>query len=201
MKKASIALFSMLVVLCANAQQAALFKPFKVDVSAGYAMPKGAGSKGGVLLVAEPKYAVLDQLSLGLRFELAVMARGYESTGSSSVSNDLEVKGSSSYLFTTDYYFSKNYSFRPFAGAGLGIYSLAAGTTANGGSISDEVATKFGQMVRLGFEAGHFRLGVEYNFIPDTELMNFSSSSTTKNISRNSYLGIKIGIVIGGGKR
>lgn len=199
MKKISIAFISLFAVACAGAQKAALFKPFKVDVSAGYAMPQGSGSKGGVVVVTEPKYAVLDQLALGIRFEFAVMARGY-GTGSSA-SKDLELKGSGSYLFTTDYYFSKSYSFRPFIGAGLGVYSLAAGTTANGGSISDDVDSKFGQMARVGFEAGHFRLGAEYNFVPDTELTNFLGSTTTKTISKNSYLGIKIGVVIGGGSK
>jgi outer membrane protein W len=200
MKKIPITLLSMLVVLCVDAQKRVQFKQFKVDLSLGYAMPQGSGSKGGALLAVEPKYEILDQLSVGMRIEIAAMARGYE-TASGSTSSDLEVKASGSYLLTGDYYITDNYSFRPFAGAGLGSYSLAAGSTANGGSVSSEVESKFGQMIRVGFEAGHFRLGIEYNFVPDTELTYFSGSSNIKSTSKNSYLGIKLGVVFGGGRK
>ncbi len=56
-----------------------IFKKFKVDVSVGYAAPQessgGGGFKSGALFAIEPKYAVLDELSVGLRLEAAVMAR------------------------------------------------------------------------------------------------------------------------------
>jgi hypothetical protein len=40
-------------------------------------------------------------------------------------------------------------------------------------------------MTRAGFEYGHLRLGVEYNFVGD----------------KMGYLGFKIGAVIGGGRK
>jgi outer membrane protein X len=51
----------------------------------GYAIPAGTGAKGGVLFAVEPKYAVIPNLSLGVRFEGAVMARfaGYDQKVSS----------------------------------------------------------------------------------------------------------------------
>ena len=45
-----------------------IFKKFKVDVSFGYAMPQesqGPGNKAGVLFAIEPKFAVIDELSVG----------------------------------------------------------------------------------------------------------------------------------------
>src|SRR5687767_15845445 len=58
----------------ANAQETS-FKPFKVDLAFGYAIPSGSGSKGGVLFAVEPKYALNDNITLGLRMEAAVTAR------------------------------------------------------------------------------------------------------------------------------
>src|SRR5258705_10719499 len=111
------------IVVSSNifAQHLPVIKPFKVDLSAGYAIPGGTGSKGGVLFAVEPKYAVISSLSVGLRMEAAVVARfgGYDQYGNPA---DISVKASGSYLATADYYFSDNYSFRPFAGAGAGIF-------------------------------------------------------------------------------
>src|SRR6476661_5325969 len=84
MKK--ISLFLCLTSLCfsamAQSKQSEL-KPFKVDVSLGYAIPAGTGAKGGVLFAVEPKYAVIPDLSVGVRFEGAVVARfgGYDQEG------------------------------------------------------------------------------------------------------------------------
>ena len=76
----------------------------------------------------------------------------------------------SSYLATGDYYFTNDY-FRPFVGAGVGLFKLAAASFDNGDGSPDDLvcsSTKFGGMVRAGFEMGHFRLGVEYNLIGNT---------------------------------
>ena len=175
-------------------------KPFKFDLSLGYAIPGGKGAKGGVLFAAEPKYAVIPSLAVGLRMEVAVVARG--TSNQEDNYSEYEVKASGSYVLTADYYFSDNYSFRPFAGAGGGIYTLAAASVSeydeevNGSSAK----TKFGGLVRAGFEARHFRFGVEYNFVPSTKFEDqygYENNITSK----NGYLGIKVGICIGGGPR
>src|SRR5436305_11519596 len=111
MRKLIFALAFIAIAVGVNAQSKA-YKPFKVDFATGYAIPGGSGAKGGVLFAIEPKYSINDNLTFGLRFEAAVMARA---------SNDLEtaeVKASGSYLATGDYYFNTN-KFRPFAGLGL----------------------------------------------------------------------------------
>src|SRR4051812_38796300 len=100
--------------LSAIAQDKSDLKPFKCDVSFGYAIPSGSGSKGGLLFVVEPKYSIMDsKLALGLRLEGTVVARfgGYDQDG---YPTDASVKFSSSYLATGDYYFTDNYKFRPF---------------------------------------------------------------------------------------
>ena len=170
----------------ANAQSTA-FKPFKVDIATGYAVPSGKGSKGGVVFAIEPKYAINDNITLGLRMEAAVTARGYVSADGQEFSGD--VKASGSYLATGDYYFNTN-KFRPFAGLGVGIFSLASASV---DMIDEEEAvvesgSKFGAAPRVGFEFGHFRTAVEYNLVGKTGKIN------------NNYLSLKLGFFIGGGR-
>lgn len=194
MKRVSLIILSLCAVVIVNAQE---FKPFKVDISTGYAIPSGKGAKGGVLFAIEPKYAVMDALSLGLRMEAAVMARGYDlnnTNGDASV----DVKAAASYVLTGDYYFSSN-TVRPFAGAGIGLFSLAAASAdeTNGGVATAK--SKFGGLLRVGAEISHFRVGIEYNLVGKTDLKD--ASNATIGSSKNSYIGIKIGGVIGGGRK
>lgn len=175
-------------------------KPFKVDVSLGYAIPGGSGSKGGVLFAVEPKYAVMSRLAVGLRMEAAVIARfgGYDAEG---YPNDVSVKAAGSYLATGDYYFSDNYSFRPFAGAGAGIFSLASAEI-NSTEEGVTAGNKFGGVVRAGIEVSHFRVGFEYNIVPKTTFSGFDNNGEPATLtSKNSYIGIKLGVCLGGGPR
>ena len=165
-----------------DANSTVTFKKFKVDVSLGYAIPQvsGPGTKAGVLFAIEPKYAVMNDLSVGIRMEGAVMAN-LSNDGSSG-----NAKANYSYLATADYYFSDK-RLRPFLGAGAGIFTFASvdlsGDSSNLNNIP--VSSKFGFMARGGIEYGHLRVGVEYNFVGD----------------KMSYLGLKIGVVIGGGRK
>lgn len=197
----AIVTLTSILSISTQAQEATALKPFKVDVSVGYAIPGGEGAKGGVLFAVEPKYAVIPNLAVGLRMEAAVVARfnGYDENGDAV---DASVKGSASYLATGDYYFTNNYSFRPFAGAGAGVFSIASvEVNATSGEISG--GSKFGGMVRAGFEASHFRFGLEYNIVPKTTFEGYDENGnlTSGLTSNNSYIGIKLGVCIGGGRK
>jgi outer membrane protein W len=187
MKKLITFAFALLIFQLVSAQDAQtnqrIFKKFKVDVSLGYAMPGesgGSGTKAGALFVIEPKYAVMDELAIGLRMEAAVMANVDVNGGKGSA------KANASYLATGDYYFS-NKKFRPFGGIGAGIFKNARLDISDETSSLDNIPvnSKFGFLARTGFEYGHLRIGVEYNFVPD----------------KMGYLGLKIGAVIGGGRK
>jgi hypothetical protein len=184
MKKVLFCASLLCAAILGNAQST-VFKPFKVDFATGYAIPGGSGSKGGVLFAIEPKYALNDNITVGIRFEGAVMARattvnGQEFTG--------DVKASGSYLATGDYYFNTN-KFRPFAGVGVGIYNNASGSFSSGTNTGTiEGGTVFGGAPRAGFEFGHFRMAVEYNLMGKSGTIN------------NNYLGIKLGFFAGGGR-
>jgi len=184
MKKILFSSLLMGTAFFGNAQEAT-FKPFKVDVAFGYAAPSGgSGTKGGVIFAIEPKYALNDMITLGLRMEGAVTAHATVDANGQDVTGD--AKASGSYLLTSDFYFSTS-KFRPFAGIGAGIYTNAAVDDINA---SDEVkqGSSFGVAPRVGFELGHFRTAIEYNVAGKTG--SFS----------NNYLGIKLGFFIGGGR-
>lgn len=165
-------------VIITNAQSELTFKPFKVDISAGYASSaEGSGNHGGFLFSVEPKYAVSDQFTLGVKAEIALAITGDENTGT--------VKGTGSYLATGDYYFNTN-ALRPFVGAGVGIFTHASADI--GSSEEIKGTTKFGYAPRLGIEVAHFRAAFEYNF-----------AGKAAGVSKN-YIGIKMGVLIGGGR-
>jgi outer membrane protein X len=175
-------LFTVVIALLSVLTQAQTFKPFKVDVAFGYAMPSGEGSKGGVLFALEPKYALNDNITLGLRLESALTGNGYEVNGETF---SADVKAMGSYLLTGDYYINTN-SFRPFVGAGAGLFSVASIKIedSEAGSAEASGGSKFGFAPRIGFEAGHFRVAGEYNVVGD----------------KSNYAGIKIGFFLGGGR-
>ncbi|GAB3977045.1 hypothetical protein GCM10028806_37790 [Spirosoma terrae] len=194
--KRILAVLFVLVGFSASAQE---FKPFKVNLSIGYAKPLNAGVSGGVLFAVEPKYGLSDNFDLGLRIELAAVARGIEVNGNTTTG---DVGAFSSYLLTGNYLFGKG-GIRPFLGVGAGLYSVAAGGTVSvtDGQTPQQVnlvaATKFGGMVRAGIKAGHFVAAVEYNAAPTTD----NKLSNTTITSENAYLGVKVGFDIGGGRK
>ena len=106
---------------------------------------------------------------------------------------EINLSAISSYLVTGEYYFSNN-SFRPLAGLGTGVYSMGSiSTSTSDDGFEDgtvDVGTRFGIAPRVGFEVGHFRMGLEYNLI----------TGQPKDFNRN-YFSTKIGFFFGGGKR
>lgn len=179
------------------------YKPFKVDLSTAWAIPGGSGAKAGVAFAIEPKYAIIDKFAVGFRLEWAVTARGWVAPDGSSASANVAASGS--YLATYDYYLP-GLVFRPFVGGGTGLYNMASASvteTSQNGSVVAAASSKIGQMLRAGFEVGHFRMAFEYNLIGKTTAsVTDGSTGTTSTISaKNSYAAIKLGFFIGGGKR
>jgi hypothetical protein len=187
--------FALLLFVCTltsfaqDFSSARLYKPFKVDVAIGYAIPVNSDLKGGVVFAVEPKYSVLPQLSVGVRLEGVGISNG---TNYNDVNNTIKVKATGSYLATGDYYFN-NDDFRPFAGLGVGVFTPSDYRVTSDGNVYKDVAggVKFGGMGRTGFEYKHFRLGLEYNMVANTSVDGYNV--------KNSYFSIKAGFTIGGG--
>lgn len=170
------------------------FKPFKVGIGIGYAVPgAGEGAGGGFIGYLEPAYRATDQVQVGLRLEGAFLVRGVKGVSNRDISGD--ASSVASYSLNTQYYFN-NERVRPFIGAGVGLFSLAAvefNTAANDPDANDVGAeTRFGFYPRIGVDVGHFTMSLDYNFIPPTDV-------PTGGEVRNNYLGIRAGINIGGG--
>ena len=171
------------------------YKEFKVGVGIGYAAPgTGEGAGGGFLAYLEPAYRATDQVLVGLRLEGAFMVRGIEGVTNRDISGD--ATSVASYTLNGQYYFNNN-NVRPFVGAGVGLYSLAAAkfnTASNTDPGLDEVGaeTRFGFYPKIGIDAGHFTLTVDYNVLPPTDVPGGGEV-------KNSYLGIRAGVSIGGG--
>ncbi len=196
MKKVILAIL-VLATFGAKAQEG--YKKFKVDASLGYAIPSGSGAKTGAIFTIEPKYAVLPNVSVGLRLESAIMANSTTYT-TNQTSFDLSVKAMNSYVVTADYYLSDKRSFRPFVGGGLGLFRTAGIQINSNNSIDNtSYGNKFGGIIRGGFEAGHFRLGLEYNLVGKTNALAYNGSKVGE--TKNNYLGIKVGFCISGGKK
>jgi hypothetical protein len=92
---------------------------------------------------------------------------------------------------------------RFFYGGGIGLYNPSDNFIM---SNTDRLNQRngFGFYPRIGWELGHLRLMVEYNFIQ--KMSDYLTSYALGAISRyelvdKSYLGLKIGFFIGGGKK
>lgn len=194
MKKLTL-LFALcvLVTVGATAQE---FKKFRLATGLGYAMPGGEGAGGGVLWALEPGYRVNDALAVSLKIEGALIVRGF-SESVDGYSGD--VAGISSYTANGIYYLSNN-KFRPYVGAGVGIYSLAAVTmSANGTGAAAE--SKIGFYPRIGFDLGHFNINLDYNIVGASEAIGTDFDGNIKKYDvKNSYIGIRIGGFFFGGR-
>jgi hypothetical protein len=191
MKKLSLLLsLTLLIGVAANAQD---FKKFRLATGIGYAAPGGAGAGGGLLYDIEPGYRISDALCVSLRWEGAVVVRG--------LSADVATYNASaaaigSYTVNGIYYLNNN-KFRPYVGAGVGLFSLAAVTVSStGGGAAAE--SKVGFYPRVGFDWGHFNINIDYNLVGSTSFTDVISGQKLE--TKNSYIGIRIGGFFFGGK-
>ena len=170
--------------ISANAQ---INQGFKFDLGFGYGF--GGSSNGGDVTgrvglgyYLEPRYGLNEQFTLGFRFGGDILGGGEFSDNIDDSSLDLA--GVGSYLVTAEYHFSEN-TFRPFGGLGVGLYSSDAVTISNDEATASSSST-IGVMPRLGFNLGHFRTALNYNFPFDEGMPK--------------YLMLTIGVEIGGGR-
>jgi len=159
------------------------YRAFKVDIDLGYAIPSastGGGTKGGVTVTVEPHYRLSDALAVGFRFEGAGL--GYKDNNATT--DKVHVSLLTSYAPTIEYYFMDG-GFRPFGGAGAGIFSRQNVASANNNATLVAAGSTFGFFPRVGFETGHFRMAAAYNIVG----------------SNSSYLSFTVGAFFGGGKK
>jgi hypothetical protein len=179
-----------------------MYRKFKGEFSLGYArFANDAEIKNGFIIALEPKLLVLDQLAISARLESVLLGKNFETIAGNG-DEDFKFKAYQSALFAAEYYFTKDFKVRPFAGGGIGAYSVVS---TGYGYYYDEVygddrQVKFGEMIRAGVELRHFRIGLEYNFIPNTTNTYYDNSGNTIVLTnKNSYFGMKLGYCFSGG--
>lgn len=142
-------------------------------------------------------------MNVGLTIGIAGIARDVQDDVNSP---SAKIAANTSFAYTYDYYFHKSgsgSSFTPYVGAGLKYYSLANVEIYNTDNnlpdgFSPAVNGKMGGLIRAGFEWGKFRMGLEYNLLPDSDLEDLNDNIV--GTAKNGYLGIHIGFFVGGGK-
>ena len=201
MKKAIYVMLLLVVFTGLRAQQQG---KVRAGFNAGVDVPNaGVGLGGGI----DVRYNIKDNINVGLKFAGDAMAKNIyvdESTLTASVTAGAVY----STLVTGDYYFSKGESiFAPFVGGGFGFYKIAnVKATVTGDQVPEPPTdftnytpdTKFGALIRGGFELGHVRLGLEYNIIPKSSVYEVSDGSV--GLASNSFLKLSLGFYLGGGK-
>jgi hypothetical protein len=169
---------------------------FRVGLDLGVVPTNGGG---GVLFSLEPKYNIKDNMNVGLRIGIAAIVRDINDSGSTT---SAKVAANGSYVATYDYYFNgAGKSFVPYIGAGAGYYSIANvefDDTDNSDNVMVDATGKMGGLVRGGFEWGKFRMGLEYNLVPESTLQDINGNN--QGTVANSYVGIHLGFYVGGGK-
>ena len=169
---------------------------FRVGLDLGVVPTNGGG---GVMFSLEPKYNIKDNMNVGLRIGLAAIVRDINDSGNTT---SAKVAANGSYVATYDYYFNgAGKSFVPYIGAGAGYYSIANvefDDTDNSDNVMVDATGKMGGLVRGGFEWGKFRMGLEYNLVPESTLQDINGNN--QGTVANSYVGIHLGFYVGGGK-
>ena len=171
---------------------------FRVGLDLGYVPASGGG---GGLISLEPKYNIKDNMNVGLRLGAAGVVRDLESNDNEEYT--AKIAGIGSYVGTYDYYFDNSGgSFVPYVGGGLGYYSLSNvevdDSESENETLDPAVSGVFGGLIRGGFEWSKLRVGIEYNFLPESDIENINGDVV--GVAKNAYLGIHIGFFVGGGK-
>jgi len=160
----------------------------------------------------EPKYNISENLSIGVNLKYGIAGSFYQFSNEFSNLNRSYIISTNfdnadlSLLGTVDYYFKRKNGkqlITPYIGVGLGLYTNSHFTVDE--VISPYAVTavrkftnedQFGGMIRGGFEVGKFRMGVQYQFVPNTKY-DFLEGNI---VAKNSYFGFNLGFFIGGGK-
>lgn len=199
MKKIFVVLLLLLVLVQTSyAQQKGRFR-FSTDI--GIAMPKDGGI--GALVNLEPQFLIRDNLAFGMRLGVAGLAKdvtyfNMQKQYRGEVGGNVSVAGTLTHFFNS----SKSHV-APYLGAGLGYYALSAikidqSYTAPAEIGNLEANFAWAPMARAGVELRKFRMGIEYNFVPNRNLQNLSGGFIGEAV--NHYAGFTFGFTVGGGK-
>lgn len=198
MKKLLGVLVALLIMNTAYSQQAGKFR-YQMDF--GTAVPKDGGI--GAIVNLEPQVLVMNNLAVGMRMGVAGLAKDivyYDIPDD----YDGEIGANLSVLATANYYFNFGRGkVAPYIGGGFGYYSLSNIDIEDTDIDEDDVENleadfAWAPMVRAGVELNKFRIGVEYNFVPKSNLQNVGGDVIGR--ATNEYFAFTLGFFVGGGR-
>lgn len=198
MKKLLGIFVALLIMNTAYSQQAGRFR-YQMDL--GTAVPKDGGI--GAIVNIEPQVLAMDNLAIGMRMGVAGLAKDivyYDIPDD----YDGEIGANVSVLATANYYFNFGKgNVAPYVGAGFGYYGLSNIDIEETNIDEDEIenleaAFAWAPMVRAGVELNKFRIGVEYNFVPKSNLQNVGGDVIGQ--ATNEYFAFTLGFFVGGGR-
>ena len=198
MKKLLGVLVALLIMNTAYSQQAGKFR-YQMDF--GTAVPKDGGI--GAIVNLEPQVLVMNNLAVGMRMGVAGLAKDivyYDIPDD----YDGEIGANLSVLATANYYFNFGRGkVAPYIGGGFGYYSLSNIDIEDTDIDEDDVENleadfAWAPMMRAGVELNKFRIGVEYNFVPKSNLQNVGGDVIGR--ATNEYFAFTLGFFVGGGR-
>ncbi|MEP5612502.1 MAG: hypothetical protein ABJP45_09650 [Cyclobacteriaceae bacterium] len=150
---------------------------FHIELGPNFNSPQGDFADAydlGIGFYIEPKYAINENIDLGLYLGANVFAGG----DVAGTNTSLDAQTLNPYLATGTYRFSTN-KVTPYAGLGLGLYVAKAVdiTTTSGGvttTIEGESNSEFGFAPRAGVYVGRLNLGLAYNLVKDSNFLQFN---------------------------
>lgn len=144
---------------------------FHIELGPNFNLPQGDFGDAydlGVGFYIEPKYAINDNIDLGL----VIGSNGF--AGADFGGQSFGATGALVILPTATYRFSTN-TVTPYAGLGLGLYNFkGAEVTVNSVTLEGESESKFGFAPRAGVYIGRLNLGVAYNIVSDANYLQFN---------------------------
>lgn len=148
---------------------------FHIELGPNFNMPQGDFAdqyKLGVGFYIEPKYAMTENIDLGLY----IGSNGFagEDFSSGGVSGSASATAIVPVLATGTYRFSTS-NVTPYAGLGLGMYFAKGAEVTFGGTTTEgESSTEFGFAPRAGVYIGRMNLGAAYNIVKDANYIQFN---------------------------
>ena len=127
----------------------------------------------GIGFYFEPKYALNENIDLGLVVGFNGFAGADQTIGGQVVSAD--ALSAIAFLGTGTYRFLTN-NVTPYAGLGLGLYSFRAAdiSVVGGATVEQESNSEFGFAPRAGLYLGRLNLGLAYNIVKDANFLQFN---------------------------
>jgi hypothetical protein len=149
---------------------------FHVELGLNFNSPQGDFADQydlGVGAYIEPKYALNDNIDLGLLIGANGFAGATQSIGG--VTTSAEAITATTVLGTATYRFTSS-GITPYGGLGLGIYAFKAAEISVGGgaAVTGESNSEFGFAPRAGVYLGRLNLGAAYNIVKDANFIQFN---------------------------